>query len=102
DHHAELRSEPWFTGQTALPLHVDPAELEEASGTFTKACTRRDVTWGLVRSVVVCPARFNGLTDKWGSKGAVLGLGLAELLDANHNPDDGDDEVCFVVDKHGG
>jgi ribonuclease HII len=102
NHHAELRSEPWFTGQTGLPLHVDQAELEEAADTFTKTCARREITWGLVRSVVVCPARFNGLADKWGSKAAVLGLGFTELVDVNHDPDGENDEVCFVVDKHGG
>jgi ribonuclease HII len=102
NHHAELRSEPWFTGQTGLPLHVEQGELETAAEAFAKACTRRDITWGLVRGVVVCPARFNGLADKWGTKAAVLGLGLAELLKAHHDLDDGDDEVCFVVDKHGG
>jgi len=102
DHHAELRLEPWFTGQTGLPVHLDNAELEEAADGFAETCLRRDVSWGLVRSVVVCAARFNGLTDKWGSKAAVLGLGLAELLGANHDPDDDDDEVCVIVDKHGG
>jgi hypothetical protein len=102
DHHAELRGEPWFTGRTPMPVRVDHAELEHAAEGFAKTCARRNISWGLVRSVVVCPARFNRLTDRWGSKAAVLGLGLAELLGASQDPDDGKDDVCFVVDKHGG
>ncbi len=102
DHHAELRAEPWFTGTTSLPVHVDDAALQDAADGFAKTCADRGIRWGLVRSVVVCPSRFNGLAEKWGSKGAVLGLGFCELVAANHDPDAGDDDVCVVVDKHGG
>jgi hypothetical protein len=102
DAHAELRGETWFTGTTTLPVAAASADIDAARAHFEKTCARRGVVWGLIRSVVICPARFNSLVDRWGTKGAVLGLGLTELLRCNQAPDDDNDPVCFVVDKHGG
>src|SRR5262249_50286331 len=67
-----------------------------------EASRQGGVTWGLVRSVVVCPARFNALLDRWDSKGVVLGLSLVELIRHNRCPDAGAEPVAFFVDKHGG
>src|SRR5205085_7860920 len=86
DHHAELRGEPWYTGTSALPAAVDPDAFVAPGERFHDTCARRAVVWGLIRSVVVCPSRFNTLLDHWGSKGALLGHGLAELLRHNREP----------------
>jgi hypothetical protein len=102
DAHANLCEECWFTGTTAVPVAANADDLRTAAGRLTHACSEVRLGWGLVRSVIVCPARFNGLLDRWGSKGAVLALALAELLRANHDPDEGTEAVSFCIDKHGG
>jgi ribonuclease HII len=100
--HAELRREPWYQGTSTLPVLVPAAELAEAAARFERACRDRKVVWGPVHSVVICPTRFNLLTEQWGSKGAVLALGLAELLRANRELEGEAEPAYFFVDKHGG
>jgi hypothetical protein len=51
---------------------------------------------------VVCPARFNELLDRAGSKGAVLGCCLGELVRQCWALGGEGEPVSFVVDKHGG
>ena len=100
--HADLAAEPWYTGTSPLPTAGEPARLEPAAGAFFQASAAGQVAWGLVRSVVVCSSRFNRLLDQWGSKGAVLGHALGELLAANRSPDGTADPLHFLIDKHGG
>jgi ribonuclease HII len=109
---AVLRCEPWYAGTSTLPVLAETAELAAAAIRLEKTCRRRRVVFGLVRSIVVCPARFNQVTEQWGSKAAVLALGLGELLRANLQLGEkgqapffleGDAEPAFFfVDKHGG
>jgi ribonuclease HII len=55
----------------------------------------------LVQSVLVGASLFNRLTEKWGSKGAVLAHGLGELI--RHVRAAADNEaLVFRIDKHGG
>src|SRR5207253_5952258 len=98
----ELLGECWFTGTSALPVLAVPEDYAPAAERFSHTCTQGGVIWGLVRSVVVCPARFNALLDRWGSKGTVLGQGLTELVRCNHAREDDEEPMFFVVDKHGG
>jgi hypothetical protein len=100
--HDDLRGEPWYAGTMALPVEVRPEAFHPAAERFRRACGKKQIVWGLVRCVVVCPSRFNALLDQWSSKGAVLGHGLAELLAFNQQPDDSAEPVHFLVDKHGG
>src|SRR5262249_28312452 len=67
---------------------------------FAEACEGK-VAWGLIRSVVICPTRFNELLDKWDSKGAVLAQALVELLECNCANADAE-PISFFIDKHGG
>ncbi|HYT92814.1 MAG TPA: hypothetical protein VEL76_29120, partial [Gemmataceae bacterium] len=69
---------------------------------FVGVSKERGVTWGLIRSIVVCPARFNALLDRWDNKAVVLSLSLTQLLQHNANPDEGAEPVSVFVDKHGG
>lgn len=100
--HDELCAEPWYAGATPLPVAALLTELLAAADRFRQTSGERHIGWGPVRSVVVCPGRFNALLDQWGSKGAVLSLGLVELLRAHRDPDEGTEPVHFVIDKHGG
>lgn len=98
--YSELGSEPWFQGTTGLP--VSGCDHAGAAGRFTNACREKQVSFVFVRSVVVCPARFNALIERWGSKGAVLGLSLVELLHANNEAIDDQEPIAIFIDKHGG
>jgi hypothetical protein len=99
---ADLGGEVWYTGTSPLPVTAGGGECEAAAERFAEASRRAQVAWGAVRSVVVCPARFNAVVGRWNSKGAVLGEGLTELLRWNRAAAEGDDGLAFVVDKHGG
>ena len=76
--------------------------LISAPARFHRLCAKRQVAWGIVRSVIVCAPRFNALVDRWGSKGAVLGLAMTELIRACRTPDSTAEPIAFIVDKHGG
>jgi hypothetical protein len=99
---AELAAEPWYAGTTPLPVAVPAADCRPAAERLEEASRQGQVAWGPVRSVVVCPGRFNAVLDRHGSKGAVLGAGLTELLRWNRDALAGDDGLLFCVDKHGG
>jgi ribonuclease HII len=101
-HLGELSSEAWFSGASLLPVAAAPAQLSMAAARFANCCAEERVVWGLVRSVIVCPRRFNALLDHWGSKGAVLGQGLAELARSNRQQTNESESLNFIVDKHGG
>jgi ribonuclease HII len=101
-HHLELAPEPWFSGAGLLPIVAAASRLAEAAAGFASCCRVNEITCGLVRSVIVCPRRFNELLDHWGSKGAVLGEGLAELARANRQLAGANEPLIFFVDKHGG
>jgi hypothetical protein len=99
---AELACECWYHGRSPLPVAAEPAGCGTAAGRFADASRRGRVVWGPVRSAIICPARFNGVLDRWGSKGAVLGEGLTELLRWNRDALDSDEALSFLIDKHGG
>jgi hypothetical protein len=101
DGHAELLDERWFTGASALPVAAPAGEWAAGAARFAGAVRDAGIGWARVRSVVVCPARFNRLVDEAGSKGAVLGHGLAELVRWNSRAE-GAEALHFFVDKHGG
>lgn len=98
----ELAAERWYTGSTPLPATADAEDCRDAAVRYTDACRTAGVTWGLVRSVVVCPTRFNDLAEQAGSKGAVLAHGLTTLLRCACDSLAGDEPMAVFVDKHGG
>jgi hypothetical protein len=100
--HADLHLEPWYLGTSGLPVAAEPAGLQEAADRFEGPSREHQLQWGLVRSVVVCPARFNRLLDQWGTKGAVLGQALTELLACNRPLEAEAEPVWYFIDKHGG
>jgi ribonuclease HII len=98
----DLAGECWYTGTTPLPVEVTADALAAGAERLAWTSAAAGLTWGLVRSVVVCPLRFNAVLDRWGSKGVVLGLGLAELLGDAREPAGDAEPVSYVIDKHGG
>ncbi len=98
----DLAGEVWYTGSSSLPVAAQPDEITSAGVRFEQAGHDNHVVWGMVRSVIVCTPRFNGLLDQWGTKGAVLGHGLTELLQGNLRADHDGEAIQFFVDKHGG
>jgi ribonuclease HII len=102
DDRDELRREVWYRGAQALPIHAAPDDLGLCAGRFEEVCAAAGVGRWHVRSVVVCPSRFNALLDEGGKKGVVLAHALAHLLRWQHTNLPGDDTLSFFIDKHGG
>jgi ribonuclease HII len=99
---AELDGEPWYRGETRLPMAANTGDVALAASLFAGASRRAQVSVGPVRSFVVCPRRFNQVLEEWGSKGAILGHALTHLLRWNLEQLPADEAISFIVDKHGG
>jgi ribonuclease HII len=102
DDGAELRSEIWYRGVQPLPIHLVSAEMGPLAARFQDACTAANVEGWQVRSVVICPGRFNALLDEGGTKGHVLAHALASLLRWQRDNLPCGDDLAFFIDKHGG
>jgi len=102
DHPGELALERWYQGERTLPLHVKTKDLDAARKKFNTASHKAAIEWCCPRCVVTCPAKFNVLLDQWGTKGAVLGQSLAQLLRHIMTIVPPGDFVLILVDKHGG
>ena len=102
DDREELRREVWYRGTQALPVHSTADVLAPWTARFEEVCNETAVGAWRVRSVVVCPPRFNALLDAGGSKGIVLAHTLTHLLRWQINTLGGDEGLSFFVDKHGG
>jgi hypothetical protein len=98
----ELAAETWYTGRSAVPLEADLAVCRAAAARLAQSCHENGVSLGRIRSVSVCPARFNAITEQSGSKGAVLGQGLTELLQDLRASLGKEEPLQFFIDKHGG
>lgn len=98
----ELFAEAWFAGTSLLPLDAKLEELRSLRQQFVQASTTANVELWRARSLAVCAATFNALTEKANSKSAVLAHGFVRLLaDAVAAADDGE-AVHVHVDKQGG
>lgn len=98
----EVAEEHWFGGQTQLPMETEIGQVLAAAERFTNVLGDAQTTRLLVRCEVVCPKRFNECVDRWDSKAAVLGMGLANLLRYNRRTLDDGQALHFYIDKHGG
>jgi uncharacterized membrane protein len=99
--HQELRQECWYRGDTMLPLAAEKDPVLQGRASWSQACQPHPIRIALVRSLTVCPPRFNELTDRWGTKAAILGLAFAELAQACAVAS-GQETLHIVADKHGG
>ncbi len=98
---AEMKKEAWFHGNTMLPLASEGENLQANGDNWRDASQEAELTWGPAACVLIAAPRFNGMVERWGSKGAVLGLALVELL--GHCLElPGDEALEIRVDKHGG
>jgi hypothetical protein len=95
----DFSHEPWFSGTTRLPVEDDHDWEAHADG-WQRRTQATKLDWS-VASVVILPQRFNEMVDRWGSKGAVLGECLTDLLRTALNLP-GSEDLTLVIDKHGG
>jgi hypothetical protein len=102
DDRADLQGEHWYRGTNPVPVHVEAADLAAHRDRFEQCCGGADVGGWLVRSMVVCTPRFNGVLDAHGSKGAMLGHALTALLHGMYELLPGSEGLYVLVDKHGG
>jgi ribonuclease HII len=98
----DVRGEVWYTGRTALPADSDANELQRLRGQVQQACTAAGVSSWLVHSTIVCPAHFNNLVERAGSKGAVLAYSFIRLLQRGLAGTAGSEELLVFIDKQGG
>jgi ribonuclease HII len=98
----ELHGEPWYTGASGIPSDETATDFAPVNAHVDQTCTTAGIAFRLLRSVVVCPARFNAVVDEHGSKGAVLGEALRRLVRCCRDSIPGDERLSFYVDKHGG
>jgi ribonuclease HII len=98
----ELRREIWYRGVQALPLHLTLDDLQSPATCFVETCTAANVGRWQVRSVVVCPSRFNALIEERGTKSHVLAHALTHLLRWQQANLLDEDDLAFFIDKHGG
>jgi ribonuclease HII len=98
----DIRGECWYRGDTRLPVEAEAGEAVASAGRFAAACDGAGATMGTVRSVVLCPARFNALLDRWETKSAVLVHGFTELLRRSRAELGTQERIAVFVDKHGG
>ena len=95
-----LRDEHWYTGRTMLPLKAALEDIQVSAQRFAKSCQEAGITWGLVRSSIVCAPQFNNFLEQWHSKGAILAAGLVQLLRENLRVLEAKSvPVHFLVDK---
>jgi ribonuclease HII len=102
DRNGELTDEIWYRGTSVVPVHACAEELCAQTERFAEACAGASVAGWVVRSVVVCPPRFNDLLETAGSKGAILAHACNHLLRVQREVLPGADALSFFVDKHGG
>lgn len=96
-----LGREAWFQGDTVLPTEIAADDLSASADGWRECSDQAGVVWGHCRSAIVPAPRFNDLIDRWDSKGAVLGVGLCQLVEqcvASTEPE----PMRFTIDKHGG
>jgi hypothetical protein len=93
-----LRAECWFTGSTPLPWGT----AAPAPTSLVEELDRVGMSWGIIRSQVVCAAAFNDLLDQTDSKGQVLSHCLASLVAEIHAHQGDTEPTCYFIDKHGG
>jgi ribonuclease HII len=93
--------EPWYHGQTLLPQAAASDHIQSGAKKLRDALDGAAVSWGPIYSVVINTPQFNDIVDRFGSKGAVLAVGLLRLLRSclAHEPAT---DAFVVVDKHGG
>jgi hypothetical protein len=102
DDRAELGCEAWYQGAQGVPVHAVADELAELAERFDEACDGSGVGEWHVRSTVLCPPRFNALLDNGAKKGVVLAHAMTCLLRWKCEALEGEDALCFFIDKHGG
>jgi hypothetical protein len=98
----DVAGEAWYTGQTALPTDSEHDELLRLRAQLQQACTAASLTRWMVCSTVVCPAQFNNLVARAGSKGAVLSYSFIRLLQRSLIATAGTDPLFVFIDKQGG
>lgn len=100
---AEMQRIPWYAEfDTTLPVSLDPSAIGDGMPRrLTRGFTQAKACLQAVQASVVCPRRFNELTEQHGSKGAAL-TELTLRLVARVLQKVPRGSVVVQCDKHGG
>ncbi|MGL6096328.1 MAG: hypothetical protein ACRC7O_11095 [Fimbriiglobus sp.] len=96
DRLADLRADPWFAGDSGLPLFPDPPP------SLADAFAARDVSARICAVNAVPATVFNQVVAGSGSKATVLSIGLVELLRAADRTLPPGEPLVVIADKQGG
>lgn len=98
----KLAGEAWYEAGEAAPVVAQPDGISTATVALMKGQPKGTVFGQPAASIVPAP-EFNRICDAGGSKGAVLGLGLVELIPSVLEKLPRDEEPVLIhCDKHGG
>lgn len=97
-----LQRLPWYREfDAALPCDGEAIEIQQLARELNKAMDRNRTRLLAIRSAVIFPEPFNGLVERFGSKGAALTDATLQLV-ASELPQLNDRRVFVSCDKHGG
>jgi hypothetical protein len=95
-------ADPWHHGRSPLPQSLPREDVDRSAERLARATSEAALSWCHTQSILFCPAAFNTLVDRWQTKGAVLGEGLARLIQGCRAAAEPGESLRFFVDKHGG
>jgi ribonuclease HII len=98
---ADLQAEPWFKGSAIVPLAAKAEDVQQQQTTFRAACVEAGIEGWQVRSVILCPTRFNAVVSRCDNKSAVVAVGFARLLELLDDLE-GTEKLLLFSDKQGG
>jgi hypothetical protein len=100
----DVVGEPWYQGTSPLPAAATADLLETAEQLHQRAAAPTRTCFGAIqaRSAVVCPARFNEVLERIGSKAAVPAVTLSDLLGWQPAGADAPESLTYCIDKQGG
>ena len=99
---AELQGECWYRGELTLPRVAESFD-DQANITWRHSLMEAGAEVVLIRSILVCPARFNALTTKEGTKAAVSTWAVRELIgECLGRAEAAGHDLHIDVDKQGG
>lgn len=99
----DLAGEPWYKPEVRLPILAErSAECPVRRKQLRDVAMKAGIEIHSLRVVVTPAPRFNVLSEKWDSKGAVLAQGLITLLQEMDRVLPAGEALEFAIDKHGG
>jgi hypothetical protein len=100
---AEIRGECWYQGKLRLPVAWKREENDCCGALFQKELAAAGIELVHVQCVIVCPERFNAMSDQDDNKSAVAAWAVQQLVaDCRRAAEADGQDVVIDLDKQGG